>query len=227
MTFKLAAPPTNGIDLVQRGIRSLTAGKAAAPAAGTPGARRVAMALGGGAGELAAAAPHPVYDVPSESILSGNGFDEARIVAWRYLLTRGPKVVGAAEVSGGTKRMAKAFAGVHRGPFAEATASILEEIESSPEFSAGEHELRMVRIPAFYVMALWLHAHGADDLVVPLPPAPAYLHAGERYEVSKFCSLLSANAPDLAGQAPVENNPKRAALGGRASSKKTGRKRRS
>ena len=88
--------------------------------------RASARALATGA--LDATAPHPVYDLPAESIRTGHAFDKARIVAWRYLLARGTEVVGAAEVSGGTRRAAKAFSGVHLGPFAQATASLVTRI---------------------------------------------------------------------------------------------------
>lgn len=33
------------------------------------------------------------------------------------------------------------------------------------------YELRLLRIPALYVMALWLHSP-TDDLLVPLEPSP-------------------------------------------------------
>ena len=79
-----------------------------------------------------------------------------------------------------------------------------------------------MRIPALYLMALWLHGDGPNDCVLPLPPAPPYLEAGKRYSVKDFCALLTEHFPDLAGQAPVEKTARKpSSRRKKASAKKT------
>ncbi|WP_218006173.1 hypothetical protein, partial [Nocardia tenerifensis] len=57
------------------------------------------------------------------------------------------------------------------GPFVLATDQTLKTVQKLPQLSAAGFELRLLRIPALYVMALWLHAPMAD-LLVPLAPSP-------------------------------------------------------
>ena len=59
--------------------------------------------------------------------------------------------------------------------------------------TAGNYEVRMLRVPALYVVALWLKdLDGDDDLIVPLVPAPAFLEAGRAYREAEFLDTLEA-----------------------------------
>ena len=57
------------------------------------------------------------------------------------------------------------------GPFVAATDKAVKAIRKLPKLEAAGYELRLLRIPALYVMALWLHSL-VDDLVIPLEPSP-------------------------------------------------------
>ena len=60
-------------------------------------------------------------------------------------------------------------------------------------------EARIVRIPALYVMALWLKdLDGDDDVVVPMAPAPPYLEANRPYTEQKFLKALAGPAKERA-----------------------------
>ena len=94
MSLKIAAPPKNGLRMLEKGLASL-----APSAAGDPLAKAMASK-----GIINASAPHPIYDVPAADVASGRGFRRARIVGWRYLLMSGASTVGAAELVGGGRR---------------------------------------------------------------------------------------------------------------------------
>ncbi|MEK8108192.1 hypothetical protein NKG94_30935 [Micromonospora sp. M12] len=47
----------------------------------------------------------------------------------------------------------------------------MKALRKLPQLQAAGYELRLLRIPALYLMALWLHSPLAD-LLVPLEPSP-------------------------------------------------------
>jgi hypothetical protein len=91
-------------------------------------------------------------------------------VGWRYLVTAGGQLVASAETTlapDGTHEASQ----FTEGPFVAATDKAVKDVQRLPQLAAAGFELRLLRIPALYVMALWLHAP-ATDLLVPLAPSP-------------------------------------------------------
>jgi hypothetical protein len=153
---------------------------------------------------MQAAAPHPVYDVPVGDIAARKGLGRAQVTGWRYLLTSGSKVVGAAEVTGGRGGApAEAFAGLNQGPFAAGTAAAIEKVERAKQFATGDYELRVLRVPGLYLMALWLHGAKDDDWIIPIAPAPPGLEAEHFYSASDFTARMAGAASKVRAQAPV------------------------
>jgi len=59
----------------------------------------------------------------------------------------------------------------------------------------GKVEARLIRVPALYVMALWLKdLDGDDDVVVPMAPAPPFLEANRPYTEREFLKALTGPA---------------------------------
>ena len=88
-----------------------------------------------------------------------------------------------------------AFTHLNEGPFVQATADALAGLEDRPEVAAGSYQVRMVRIPALYVVALWLEDLDGDaDLVLPLAPAPVFLDTGRLYGEREFLDVLAGPA---------------------------------
>ena len=73
----------------------------------------------------------------------------------------------------------------NQGPFVAATADALERAKQLD----GDYELRVLSIPALYVVALWLHAD-STDVLIPLAPAPNGLTANEPYDEASFTAAL-------------------------------------
>lgn len=146
----------------------------------------------GGAEALDVAAPHDVYTLGLDALAEGKGLQAAEPVGRRVLLMRDAAPVAAAELDdpeGGGGLSAT------EGPFAEATASAISRVESWPAVAEGDYELRLLRLPAVYFMALWLKDDAGDrDLIVPLEPAPAGIEAGRGYDAAELFGELRERA---------------------------------
>ncbi|GAB2664984.1 hypothetical protein [Nocardia goodfellowii] len=120
--------------------------------------------------QLDLSTPHQIFSMGLDDIVDGAGLEAAQPVGWRYLVVDGAQIVASAETTqapDGTQEMSQ----FTEGPFVLATDRTLKMVRKLPELAATGFELRLLRIPALYVMALWLHASTAD-ILVPLDPSP-------------------------------------------------------
>jgi hypothetical protein len=149
-------------------------------------------------GELSLSSPHPIFTVALERLAAGDGpLDAAELVGWRALLEEDKRVVAAVELPGAEP--AKAGASVNRGAFVESTMAALTTAERHERVASERLELRLLRVNALYLLALWLHApEGRDDIFVPLAPAPAPLRAETAYERKELEAELSEMARSVA-----------------------------
>jgi hypothetical protein len=148
-------------------------------------------ALGGARPEaLDIAAPHDVYTLGLDALAEGKGLDAAEPVARRVLIMRSDVPVATAELDDRSAGMSAT-----EGPFTEATAGTISEVESWPAVAEGDYELRVLRLPALYFMALWLKDEsGSNDLIVPLAPAPAGIEPGRGYDEGELLGELRERA---------------------------------
>src|SRR5215468_6718442 len=133
--------------------------------------------------KLQATAPHTVYELGLGDVAAGAGLDKARPIAQRYLLVQANRPVAAAEIAVARDAPASRFAQLNDGPFVAGTQTAIAEAEQLPAVQRGDYELRLLRIPALYVVALWLASTdpSAGDLVIPIAPTPPELVAGQSY----------------------------------------------
>ena len=120
--------------------------------------------------QLDVSTPHQVFTIGLDDITSGGGLDRAHLVGWRYLVEDSGQLIASAETTlapDGTHEVSQ----FTEGPFVAATDKAVKAVRKLPQLEAAGFELRLLRIPALYVMALWLHAP-ATDLLVPLAPSP-------------------------------------------------------
>ncbi|NGM16250.1 hypothetical protein O3597_14250 [Verrucosispora sp. WMMA2044] len=119
--------------------------------------------------QLDVSTPHQVFTMGLDSVLAGGGVDRAEPAGWRYLIEDGGQPVASAETTtgpDGTEEVAQ----FTEGPFVAATDKAMKIIRKLPKLTASGFELRLLRIPAVYQMALWLHSDN-EDLIVPLEPS--------------------------------------------------------
>ncbi len=177
MTLRVPEAPAKTVDAIQRHLSDL-AGRAEFQHRGLSGARL---------GDLALAAPHDVYTLGLDAVARGAGLDEAQVVGRRFLVMDDDRPVAAAEVADDDGSGFQA----NEGRFVAATAAAIRRAEEDPELAEGRYELRLLRIPALYLMALWLSDDdGGADRVVPLAPAPKPLRPGASYAPDELLGLL-------------------------------------
>lgn len=158
---------------------------------------------GAGPEALDIALPHDVYNLSLTSLIKAANPDEAEPVGRRCLLTSGGATVASVELpdpDGG-----EGVVTTHGG-FTEATVEAVHGIENSSETEGGDYDLRMLRVPALYVMTLWLKdRQGSDDIFVPLEPAPPELEAGGRYSWDRLRDQLEEPAQRRLAQEKQES----------------------
>ena len=144
---------------------------------------------------LSLAVPHPMYNLGLSDIAGRNPLGKAKLTAGRYLVLEGEQAVATAEAVQPSARAKPVFSHTNEGPFVASTAAAIEAAEQLPEVKAGSYELAVLRVPALYVMALWLKGgtrKAPADILIPLSPAPPGLTAGERMTAEAFCKALAA-----------------------------------
>lgn len=184
-----------------RGIPPADADAAVAAAlqrfAGVPDSRLHALE-GLRPAELAATAPHQVFNLGLDDLASAAGaLGSTRATGWRYLLRQDGRVVASAETVTGPGGGAQ-FSHFNSGPFVASTASAIEVAEGLDQTRDAAYELRLLHVPALYTMALWLHGAGDDDVLIPLAPAADGVEADRAYPAGELLAILA----DKAGRAP-------------------------
>jgi hypothetical protein len=139
--------------------------------------------------ELAHSEPHPVYVSTLDDLAAGKLLGAAKQTGWRYLLVHSDAAVAEAELSAGrhgakgakgTKGKALEFAGLTHGPFTGATVDALHAAERLPQVEKADYELRLLKVPAVYLVALWLHGRD-EDILIPMGNPPAGLKKNKPY----------------------------------------------
>ena len=145
--------------------------------------------------ELSHSEPHPVYYVSLDALADGKLLAAATQASWRYLLVQDDAAVAEAELSVG-RRGAKgagakplAFLGLTHGPFTAATIESLGAAERLPQVAAADYELRLLKVPAVYLAALWLHGAN-DDILIPMGDPPGGLKKNRPYTEAAVIKAL-------------------------------------
>ncbi len=137
--------------------------------------------------------PHPIYTLDLQDIIKAQTLSGARLIGWRYLVGDAHSTPLAAEVHSHASQ--HTFAGINEGPFTNQTRITLDMVEKNPLVQSGNYELRVLRIPALFVMALWLKdISGNNDLIVPMAPTFTGIEAQHTYPVAEFMGLLHTAA---------------------------------
>jgi hypothetical protein len=158
-------------------------------------------------GALSLSSPHPIFTVSLERLAVGDRpLAGAELVGWRALLEENKRVVAAVELPDAVPGEAGAL--VNRGEFVQSTVAALTAAERHERVASERVELRLLRVNALYLVALWLHAaEGEADLFIPLAPAPAPLRAETAYESKDFEAELSEMARSVASTYEAAERP--------------------
>jgi len=143
--------------------------------------------------------PQQVYLLGLDDIRAGRGLESAKSSGWRYLVEApdGRSIAIAESVT--DPRGAQVFAHLNYGPFVAGTAEALRVAERANLPSA---EVKLLEIPALYLVALWLQ-HRDSATLIPIAPAPSGLEANRSYPARELLDLLRERArrsPDIGAQ---------------------------
>jgi hypothetical protein len=182
MTLRMPEPTEASVETVRSHLSEL---------AGRTAFRRRALTRANPAG-LALAAPHDVYSLGLSDLAEGVSLAAATVDGRRFIVMDGDKPIASAEVA--DQGRGSGFQATE-GPYVESTAAALERAEEDPDLDDDDYEIRVLRIPALYVMALWLkNEQGGTDVLIPLDPTPSPLEAGRKYAPAELLSALAEPA---------------------------------
>jgi hypothetical protein len=188
MAIRLPTPPPGGLAAVATALTDLqtSAARNSVGGASLNGPWRLFAASRNG---FTATAPHPCYHLGLGALIEGVGLAAAELVGWRYLLEDNGRTVALAEVSAPSDGSPARFRSFNAGRFGPATVQAIERAETLDFVQAADYELRVLRVPALYVIALWLHSP-TDNVLVPLAPSPSPIAAGRPYSEPAFIAVL-------------------------------------
>lgn len=143
--------------------------------------------------------PDPVYALGLDDLRERRDLRAARPTGWRYLVeadeatTAHPLALARTIVS---PDGAHQFASLNYGPFVPGTA---DAIRAAEQMTIPDSDVRVLEVPALYLVALWLD-HGDESTLVPIAPAPPDIEANHAYAAGELLDLLAQRAnqlPDL------------------------------
>ncbi len=185
MPIRLVDPPPAGIDRIRSELQELFAEPELLQGPlGAAGLERLVLA-----------APHHVFTVGLQDLVE-RGLEAATATSVRHLILDGGQPVASVELD-----LDGSFNHVNEGPFVAGTAAAMLAAEAMAEVQAGSFELRVLRISALHVMALWLKdVAGSNDVLVPLSPGPVRLEPGRPLDIGQFTAVVQELAREhLAG----------------------------
>ncbi|MGW7424220.1 hypothetical protein ACWGJB_30040 [Streptomyces sp. NPDC054813] len=130
--------------------------------------------------------------------ITPEGLSATRLAGWRFLIRCGDRAVAAAETM--LTPDGWAFSHFFEGPYISSTERALHQAEALPQ----TYQPRLLSLPGLYMLNLWLHgdrtADGAEghpaanDLLVPLAPAPPGIAAHRPHQVTELLPVLTHRA---------------------------------
>jgi hypothetical protein len=195
MSVTFPSPPSDGLATLERGLRAIRTAQQLDPRGGA-----AALVVSPNSSALR---PHPVYELGLDDLAAGKGIEAARPVAWRYLLVSNGQARQAAEVIPDPRGGGSQFGALTTG-FVAGEEEALRVADQLPEIKQGTYEIRALRAPALYVMALWLKdVDGDDDRFIVMPPAFPPVQSLYAYPTSDLLAVLHQVAQQ---KAPMERN---------------------
>ncbi|MBW3598253.1 MAG: hypothetical protein KY475_13400 [Planctomycetes bacterium] len=178
MPLSFATPPVDGTAVLTRGLQDLSAASTLGAAAKAPPGAQVME-------------PHPVYEMGLSDLDAGKGFG----AGWRYLLVENQNIVQAAELSGPPPGGGPPKFNALTTGYAGAMEDVFDKAEHLPEVAGHDYEIRALRVPGLYVMALWLKdLKGTDDRFLLVPPTFPPFNKDAVYDPNDLLQLLHTAA---------------------------------
>ena len=160
-------------------------------------------ALSKATGPLQLAEPLQVFTLGLDDLAAGRNLQATKSTGWLFLVQEGDQTLASAEVVPTGRGDEQVFSALNEGRFVRSIADAIRTARALPEVNQDDFEPRLLRVPALYVTALWLHkAVGGGDLLVPLAPSPVNTPAGRPVPASQLIEELRYKAGQANRSAP-------------------------
>jgi hypothetical protein len=147
--------------------------------------------------QISATVPHPVFNLTLDGARQGN-IEAARSTGWRFLLAVDERVLASAETRSEAGR--QVFSHVNVGPFVSGTVDAVTVAERIADADERQLELRLLTVPALYLMSVWLQPSeqdAEDGVFVPIEPAPPGFEPNRAYDRGEFTKALRSAAASV------------------------------
>ena len=164
--------------------------RAARPERGGPWRRLLRARVGEPAtGGAMSVPPQPVFTAGLEQLMTARQAEDSVAAGptWRFSKFDASGQLGAFEVNPESRGGSSVAAG--NDTFSAAITDALAVAAGDERVRDGDYEARLFRVPALYLLALWLHAEERPDLFVPLQ-AVAGVDTRRVYDQESFLAAL-------------------------------------
>lgn len=157
--------------------------------------------------ELSLGAPHGIYTMGAADLAARRGLEAAAFAGWRYLVQRDAGAIAAVEIPAEVDGNIERFMQLNEGQFVGATFEAVVAAEKLEEVRRSGYQLRLLKIPALYTVALWLHPEEeGKDLLIPIGQSHPALVSGQVYSPDEFVAALVEPAEEVTR---IDTSPKR------------------
>ncbi|GAB2576080.1 hypothetical protein [Spirosoma areae] len=152
--------------------------------------------------------PHRIFHVKLSDIVSGQGFANAWVVAWRHLHT---DKQGSTAVETKVDEHGKyLFHEAHSGPMVDEHKDLFANLTNREELQHEEYEHASLRLFALKITAVWLRAADRkNDYFIALPPYFYGLQAGKLYPSDEFIKITQNAIRKLSDKSKAQTEPMR------------------
>ena len=159
---------------------------------------RIAPLANAAPAQISLGSGHPVYSLGLSDVIAGKAPEQVPLSAYRFIVGGSGAEPAAAETLPGTGTAAAQFASVNSGPFVAGTVNAFSTVLKDPAFAQGDWDMRLLRVPALFVFAVWAHEKaGGNDRLRPIEPAPSSLDPAKTYSWADFLGALRPAAQQV------------------------------
>jgi hypothetical protein len=105
--------------------------------------------------------PLAIYDVQTDGIFS------PKLAGWRYFILSGSKVISSADIAVENNGKSHRFLYFTKGAVLDKILDKISEIESLYTAKSDSFEIRILRVKALNLLAIWLHSSD-NDFIYPI-----------------------------------------------------------
>ena len=154
-------------------------------------------------GQLALAQPHQIFSLGLADLAAGKGLEAAKSTGWRYLVQAGENSLASAETAVTPAGSQHVFSAFNSGRLVASTVEAIRTAQGLPQVGQGSFELRLLRVPALYFTALWMHGAQGTDVLIPLEPSPG-VATGKPVPAAPLLQELTSKAKAVPVAGPAD-----------------------